>query len=398
MPPAPIDPIALAQALIRRPSVTPVDAGALDVLEGVLEPFGFACERMRFESDGAAPVENLYARLGTRRPHLCFAGHTDVVPAGDEAAWSWPPFGAEIREGKLTGRGAADMKGAIGAFAAALSRHIIQTGPPAGSVSFLITGDEEGPAVNGTVKMLQTLAARGETIDHCLVGEPTSVAALGDMAKIGRRGSLNAVLTVEGRQGHVAYPHLADNPNPKLLTLLSSLIENALDDGYERFDPSSLQITDLETGNPAHNVIPGAARARFNIRFNPNWAGPDLEAHIRARLDAAAAEAGVDYRLDVHITGSAFLSEPDRFTAILENAIEARTGLRPQLSTAGGTSDARFIKDYAKVVEFGLVGATIHKVDEFARVEEIETLTEIYGDVIAAYFNENDDGSGRSAS
>ena len=386
MPLAPLDPIALAQALIRRPSVTPNDAGALGVLEKALISLGFASERMPFEAPGTAPVDNLYARLGTARPHLCFAGHTDVVPAGDETAWRWPPFGGEIRDGRLCGRGAADMKGAIAAFAGAVSRRLAAAGAPAGSISFLITGDEEGPAVNGTRRMLKALAARGEVFDHCLIGEPTSRHALGDMAKIGRRGSLNAVLAVEGRQGHVAYPHLADNPNPKLLALLSALMEQAFDDGYERFDPSSLQITDLETGNPAHNVIPGAARARFNIRFNPNWAGPDLEAEIRTTLDRAAARNGVDYRLDVHITGTAFLSEPDHFTAMLADSIAAHTGLRPELSTSGGTSDARFIKDYARVVEFGLVGETIHRIDEFAALADIETLTEIYADLIAAYF------------
>ena len=377
-----IDPVALAQALIRRPSVTPADEGAIDVLAAALAPLGFACTRLRFEEAGEAPVDNLYARWGSGAPHFCFAGHTDVVPTGPTAAWSAPPFAAEIRDGVLMGRGAADMKGAIAAFAAAAER-VIASGVE-GAISLLITGDEEGPAVNGTRKALAWLAARGETFDHCLVGEPSSVAVLGDAMKVGRRGSMNCWLTAHGRQGHVAYPHRADNPIPRLIRLLEALAA-PLDQGYPRFQPSNLEVTDILVGNPAHNVIPGEATARFNIRFNPAWNGESLRRHIEDRLHAAAANE-TRWTLKCIVSGDAFLTEDEAFLSIVADAVERRTGLRPEASTGGGTSDARFIKDIAPVVEFGLVGATIHQIDERAPVADILALTDIYADILKAYF------------
>ncbi len=377
---AEIDPVELSRALIRRPSVTPVDEGALDVLEGVLQGLGFKSTRLKFEE-----VDNLYARYGEGPPHFCFAGHTDVVPPGDPAAWTSPPFEAALKDGRLWGRGAADMKGALAAFAAAAAR-AIEKGVIKGSLAFLITGDEEGPAVNGTRKMLAWLEEQKIPIDHCLVGEPSNPEAIGDMIKVGRRGSINCWLTVTGRQGHVAYPHLAQNPIPALMRKLLFLSETPLDKGYERFQPSSLQITDIHIGNPAHNVIPEKAAARFNIRFNPNWTGAAIEAWLRDRLDELAQELNVRYDLNAVVSGEAFLTTDMKFLGLIADCVEEKTGRRPEYSTAGGTSDARFIKDYAPVAEFGLVGATMHQTNEHVAVADIETLTDIYETVLARYY------------
>ncbi|MEM9750760.1 MAG: succinyl-diaminopimelate desuccinylase [Pseudomonadota bacterium] len=385
------DPLALARALIQRPSVTPEDAGALGVLQTALEGLGFVCERMPFEEPGAAPVDNLYARFGTGAPHFCFAGHTDVVPARDPEAWSSPPFAAETTDGALWGRGAADMKGAIAAFVAGAGA-AIASGACAGSISLLITGDEEGPAINGTRKMLAALAARGEGFDHCLVGEPTNPDALGDMIKIGRRGSANFILTVTGQSGHVGYPHLARSPLPPTLTLLNALLAEPLDDGFEGFQPSNLELTTIDVGNEVENLIPGAAEARFNVRFNPNWTGASLDAHIRARLDAALASLRRDgddplrYDLKVRVSGEAYLTSPGPFTDLVQESVAAETGRRPELSTTGGTSDARFIRQYAEVVEFGLVGKTMHKTNEHVAIADIEALSRIYAGLLERYF------------
>jgi succinyl-diaminopimelate desuccinylase len=380
-----IDPVDLAQALIRRPSVTPADEGALDIVEAALNKLSFKCWRLAFDGDGEARVDNLFARWGDTAPNFCFAGHTDVVPPGALNAWSRPPFAAMIADGLLWGRGSADMKGAIAAFITAAARVISAKGAT-GSISLLITGDEEGPAVNGTRKVLAWLKEQGQKIDHCLVGEPSGYETLGDLIKVGRRGSINCWLTVEGRQGHVAYPDRAQNPIPALSRMISSLSETRLDDGYDQFQPSSLQVTDVEVGNPAHNVIPALARARFNIRFNPNWTGVALEAHLRRRLDALAADAGVGYSLKAVISGEAFLTRDEEFLTIIADAVEARTGRRPEYSTTGGTSDARFIKDVAPVAEFGLVGASIHQVNEHAAVADIGALADIYADILVRYF------------
>jgi len=377
-----IDPIALAQDLIRCPSVTPADAGALDVLQKALEGMGFACTRLPFQDPGTDRVDNLYARLGMAGPNFCFAGHTDVVPVGDAAAWSVDPFGGEIIDGKLFGRGAADMKGAVAAFVGAVSAYLADTPRPAGSISLLITGDEEGPSINGTRKVLDRLREQGERIDACLVGEPTNPRTLGEMMKIGRRGSMNVTLTALGAQGHAAYPHMADNPLPRLAKALTLLAESPLDEGTPHFQPSTLAITSIDVGNPASNVIPAKGTAKFNIRYNDLHTPRGLEAHIRDVLE----EVGGAWDVAVQVSGDAFLTPPGPLSRIVADAVEAVTGRVPELSTSGGTSDARFIKDHCPVVEFGLVGASMHKVDEHAAVEDIRRLADIYRAVLTAFF------------
>ena len=378
----PLDPVDLTQRLIRCPSVTPIEGGALDLLQTELEKLGFVCHRLPFAEAGTETVDNLYARLGSESPNFCFAGHSDVVPVGDEAAWSAGPFDGEIQDGWLFGRGAADMKGAVAAFVAAASRYLAAEGCPTGSLSLLITGDEEGPSVNGTKKMLQWLAARGEKLDHCLVGEPTNPQDLGDMIKIGRRGSLTGWLTVKGVQGHTAYPHLADNPIHHLLPMLSALTAAPLDAGTEHFQPSTLQISSIDVGNSATNVIPARATAAFNIRFNDSHSGASLDRWLRKTFD----KVGAAYELEVQISGESFLCLPGRLSDLIATAIEETTGRTPELSTTGGTSDARFIKDHAQVAEFGLVGQTMHQVDERIPVGDLELLTQIYHKVIQGYF------------
>lgn len=385
MPQASSPTLNLCQALIRCASVTPNDAGALAVLEGHLKAAGFATQRLRFSEPGTPAVDNLYARIGAGAPYLVFAGHTDVVPPGDRSQWRFDPFAAEVAEGMVFGRGASDMKGAVAAFAAAAAAYVAEHGTISGSIGFLITGDEEGPAINGTAKLLAWAEARGERFDHCLLGEPTSAATLGDAIKIGRRGSLNAGLVVHGRQGHVAYPRRAENPIPHLMRLLDALIATPLDRGTSHFEPSNLEIVTIDVGNPAMNVIPAAAHARFNIRFNDLWTPATLEAEIARRCAAAAAGARYDLSFEP-CNASAFLTEPDRFTDLVSQAVAARTGLKPALSTSGGTSDARFIRAYCPVVEFGLVGATVHMVDERIAVADLEALTEIYRDILERYF------------
>jgi len=382
------DPLEIAIALIRCPSVTPKDEGALTVLADYLAPLGFTCERMRFSEDGTPDVDNLYARIGAGAPHFCFAGHTDVVPVGDEASWSVDPFAGEIRAGKLFGRGAADMKGSIASFVAAASR-LVREGKlieGQGSISLLITGDEEGPGINGTAKMLKALKSRGETIDHCLVGEPTCVSTLGDMVKIGRRGSINGWLTVRGQQGHVAYPHLADNPLPRLIEMLRRLDARVLDEGNAHFQPSNFEITSIDTGNATTNLIPGVARAMMNIRFNDEHSGESLDRWMRGVFDQVTQEMGGAYEFESKISGEAFITEPGGFSALISQAIEKVTGLTPELSTSGGTSDARFIRAYAPVVEFGLANQTMHKVDEHVPAADIGRLADIYEAVLRGYF------------
>ena len=374
------EPVGLAQALIRCPSVTPEDHGALDVVEHALERLGFTCHRLTFEEDGTAPVGNLYARVGKGPPHLCFAGHTDVVPPGDLAGWRVDPFAGEIVDGVLYGRGAVDMKGAIACFVAAAARFLDQH-RPAGSISCLITGDEEGPAINGTRKVLDWLVRRGEKLDACLVGEPTNAERLGDTLKIGRRGSLTGRLTVRGVQGHVAYPERADNPIPRLLAMLRALSEEPLDGGTDRFQPSQLVITSVDVGNPASNLIPAAAAATFNVRFNDRYTARTLESALRARLDGNGGE----YRLEVHGGAEAFLTTPGLLTDLMRTLIERELGVVPELSTTGGTSDARFLQSLCPVVEFGLVGATIHQVDERVPVADLEALTRVYHALLASF-------------
>ena len=380
-----LDPVRLAQDLIRCPSVTPADAGALDVLAAALGRIGMRCHRLPFSADGTPTIDNLYARIGSGGPHFCFAGHTDVVPVGDTASWSVDPFGAEIIDGRLYGRGAVDMKSAIAAFAAAADRFVSHRGRDfAGSISLLITGDEEGPAINGTVKMLAWLKERGETIDACVVGEPTNPRNLGDMVKIGRRGSLVGTLSVQGVQGHTAYPHLADNPLPRLVRMLTALVDTPLDEGTAHFQPSNLQLTTIDVGNSAANVIPARAKAVFNIRFNDLHSGRSLERWLRDRLDAVDP----NYALAIAITGESFLTPPGPLSALLVDAIRRVTGRTPELSTTGGTSDARFIKDHCAVAEFGLSGETMHKTDERVALADIAALADIYETVLDGFFSQ----------
>lgn len=373
----PLDSVELAQALIRRPSVTPADAGAMAVIEQALSGLGFNCRRMRF-----GQIENLYARRGTEGPNLCFAGHTDVVPTGATAAWRHDPFAGRIEDGLLYGRGTVDMKGAIAAFIAAIP----PTAGPTGSLSLLITGDEEGLAVDGTRRVVETLMAEGERIDHCLVGEPSSSAKLGDMIKVGRRGNVNAWITVEGTQGHVAYPDRAANPAPVLINLLARLIQHRLDAGYPEFQPSNLEVTALAAEDVANNVTPATASARLNIRFNPTHTGASLTRWLEAECESARLTFPGTVGLKTVIKGEPFLTPPERFVHMVADVVEATLGLRPELSTSGGTSDARYIRALCPVIELGLVGTTMHKVNESTAVNEIVALTRVYRTVIERYF------------
>eukprot|EP01132_Coremiostelium_polycephalum_P008923 gene8923-10937_t len=389
------DPVKNLAQLIACPSVTPAEGGALTTLEAMLAPLGFSVERPIFSEDGTPDVENLYARRSGNGPHLMFAGHTDVVPIGDAAAWTYPPFSAAIHKGEMYGRGAVDMKGGIACFAAAVARYIAKNGALKGSISFLITGDEEGPSINGTGKLLEWAKARGETWDAAIVGEPTNPDKLGDMIKIGRRGSLSGTITVHGVQGHAAYPHLADSPVRGLVTLVDSLLYPAFDKGTKNFQATNLEVTTIDVGNPAVNVIPAKATATFNIRFNDTWTDETLMAEIHNRLDKASGrrklrpgrKTPVNYELVWRDRPShVFLTHDEKLIGTLTASVEAVTGRRPQLSTSGGTSDARFIKDYCPVVEFGLVGQTMHMVDERVAVADLETLTQIYERFIADFF------------
>ncbi|MGO9389752.1 succinyl-diaminopimelate desuccinylase [Rhodoblastus sp.] len=377
--------VALTRELIQKPSVTPADAGALDILETRLRAAGFSTQRLPFSDEGTPDIDNLYARIGDSAPYLLFAGHTDVVPPGDSAKWRADPFAGEIIDGELVGRGAADMKGGIAAFAAAACAYVEKRQRPKGSIGFLITGDEEGPAINGTIKMLEWLKQRGEHFDHAIVGEPTNAQMLGDMIKIGRRGSLNGRLVVRGVQGHVAYPQRADNPVGHLLALCAALKDEPLDSGTEWFDASNLEITSIDIGNAATNVIPAEAVVRFNIRFNDNWTPESLKEEIRRRLSSARPAEKFELAFDP-CNALSFITQPGPFTELVAGAIEAETGRRPEFSTSGGTSDARFIARYGPVVEFGLVGKTMHQIDERVALTDIDGLTAIYARILETYF------------
>ena len=387
MSPPPADPVTLARDLLRCPSVTPAEGGALALLERVLKGAGFAVHRVTFAEPGTAPVENLFARIGDEKPNICFAGHTDVVPPGDPASWSHPPFAGDIAGDVLYGRGAVDMKGAVAcAMAASLDHLAAHGGRPKGSISFLITGDEESIAVNGTIKLLQWAAERGERFDHCILGEPSNASSIGDTIKVGRRGSLNGTLVITGKQGHVAYPQLADNPVRGLTALMSALMAAPLDHGSAHFDASNLEFTSIDIGNPVVNLIPGEARARFNIRFNDCHSQTSLKTLIE-RLAADAARERVKWRIDWEPSNAdSFFTGPSPFLDLVVAAIKEVTGQAPKLSTTGGTSDARFIKDYCPVLEFGLVGATMHQVDERTAVADLATLTAVYRKILDRYF------------
>jgi succinyl-diaminopimelate desuccinylase len=386
----PADPLAIARDLLHCPSVTPAEGGALAYLEGVLKRADFETYRITISEPGTEPIDNLYARVGTGTPHLMFAGHTDVVPPGEQP-WSHPPFAAEVADNVLYGRGAVDMKGAIACKLAATLDHLAANGGKPqkngnGSISFLITGDEEGIAVNGTVKLLKWAAARGEKFDHCVLGEPGNVAELGDTIKLGRRGSQNGVLVVAGKMGHVAYPHRAENPVRGLVKLMGALMDEPLDKGSRKFDPSNLEFTSIDIGNPTVNLIPGEARARFNIRFNDCHSYASLKALVEQRATKATA-GKVRWRIDWEPSNAnVFYTEPSAFTDVVISAVAEVTGKQPKLSTSGGTSDARFIKEYCPVVEFGLVGTTMHATDERVPVSDLVKLTAIYRRILEKYF------------
>jgi succinyl-diaminopimelate desuccinylase len=381
------DPLVIARELLRCPSVTPMEGGALQYLEDLLKRAGFAVHRVKFHEQGTADIENLYARIGTEAPNLVFAGHTDVVPAGEVKAWTHLPFAGEVADGYLYGRGAVDMKGGIAcAIAAALDYLAANGGKPKGSISFLITGDEESIAINGTVKLVIWAAARGEKFDHCILGEPSNVRELGDTIKIGRRGSLNGLLTVSGKQGHVAYPDRADNPVRGIVALIDAIMNEPLDKDSAHFQPSNLEFTSIDVGNPTVNLIPGEAKARFNIRFNDCHTQDSLKRLIEER---ALKAAGGNIRFSLQFEPSnadVFVVETGPFTELVAGAVTEVTSRKPELSTTGGTSDARFIKNYCPVVEFGLVGQTMHQTDERVALADLCGLTAIYRRVLEKYF------------
>jgi succinyl-diaminopimelate desuccinylase len=385
------DALSIARDLIRCPSVTPADAGALGVLEKALTAAGFMCHRLTFSEPGTADVDNLYARIGTDGPHITFAGHTDVVPPGDESAWSVGAFSGEVKDGFLHGRGAVDMKGGIACSVAAVLEHLAANDdkPRAdgkGSISFLITGDEEDVSINGTIKLLKWAAERGEKFDHCVLGEPSNVETLGDTIKVGRRGSQSGTLYVDGMQGHVAYPHRAANPVPDISRLIVAISDEPLDHGSAQFQASNLEFTSVDVGNTASNVIPGQARAKFNIRYNDNHSQASLRELVETRLTKACGN-----RIRARIiwepsNSNVFVTKPGPFTELAVSAIEDVTGRKPELSTSGGTSDARFISSYCPVIEFGLVGQTMHQIDERVPVVDLEKLTQVYRGILARYF------------
>jgi succinyl-diaminopimelate desuccinylase len=382
-------PVELARELIRCPSITPADAGALDVLERALAHAGFECRRLTFSEDGTPPIDNLFARIGLGAPHLCFAGHIDVVPPGDESLWSFPPFGGVVEDGVLYGRGACDMKGAIAAFAAAATAFAKAKGDDIpGSISLLITGDEEGPAINGTRKVLDWMSANGEQPDHALVGEPTNATRLGEAIKIGRRGSLNGRLVVSGVQGHVAYPQLANNPLKGLIAVLARLYDSPLDFGSAYFSPSNFEVTSIDVGNEATNVIPVKAEAMFNIRYNDRHSADSLKSKIWETATKILEPGGLQFELSFEPPSNTFLTEPGPLDSILTLAVREVTGITPSLSTDGGTSDARFIKELCPVVEFGLLTKTIHKIDENVSLVDLDQLTAVYRRFLDLYFEE----------
>lgn len=379
---SPIDPVDLTARLVRCPSVTPADAGALDILHDLLSGAGFECA---WADRGG--IRNLFARWGKKGNTRCFGfnGHTDVVPIGDAADWTFPPFGAQIKDGVMYGRGTTDMKSGVAAFAAAAVDFVHDT-PPDGAIVLAITGDEEADGVDGTCALLDYMAQAGERMDVCLVGEPTCPDTMGDMIKIGRRGSLNAHFRVQGQQGHAAYPHRANNPLPALMRLMDGLASHALDAGTEHFDPSTLAIVTVDTGNPATNVIPATCRGTVNIRFNDTHSGESLSQWLQEQAAAVGKEFGVEITVDISISGESFITPPGDLSSLVSKAVAAETGVTPELSTSGGTSDARFVKHHCPVVEFGLVGKTMHAVDENVEVDQIDQLKSIYTRVLRDYF------------
>lgn len=388
-------PAELLRELIQCRSITPEEGGALSCLEGHLKRLGFETHRVVFSDENTPDVDNLYARLGTSAPHICFAGHTDVVPVGEEMDWSSGPFEGAIEDGMMIGRGTVDMKGGIACFLASVEAYLNENSAPVGSISFLITGDEEGPSINGTDKLLKWAKERGEVFDACIVGEPSNPAVIGDAIKIGRRGSMSGRITIKGVQGHSAYPHLADNPVRGMMDMLDSLLADPFDEGTENFQPTNLEVTSVDVGNTATNVIPGNATAAFNVRFNDTWSGESLREEIIRRLEEGTSKGRIrrgkntPAKFEIEWLGRispVFLTSDETLVKTLSDAIEAETGNRPELSTGGGTSDARFVKDYCPVVEFGLVGKTMHQVNECVALDDLDKLTAIYGRFLKKYF------------
>ncbi len=375
-----IDPVALTQALVKCRSITPADDGALDVVANTLIPLGFEVHRLRFEEEGTAPIDNIFARFGTEGPHLCYLGHTDVVPPGDESIWKHPPFSATIEDGILYGRGTADMKGCNAAFIAAVSR-LLNEQRPKGSISLLITGDEESVAINGTVKVIEWMNQNNQIPDVAIVGEPSNASAMGQTLRVGRRGSLNGTLTVTGIQGHSAYPERADNPVPRLIRLLSSIIDHSFDDGTEHFPPTHLVVSSVDVGNPAANVIPSKATALLNMRFNNLWTKDSLE----TKLNELLKTTGEPYELKIWSNAASFITEPGDWTNLVRDAVEKISGKVPKFDTGGGTSDARFIAPHCPTVEYGLLNATIHKTDEHTTVSDLKELTDTYTEILRKY-------------
>ena len=378
------DPLELTTELIKCRSVTPQNDGAIELLSEKLQKIGFNCEIVEFSENDSDSIKNLWAKIGDKSPTLSFAGHTDVVPEGDETLWESPPFDGINDGNKIIGRGAVDMKGSIGSFISAISIFLDKNGKQFnGSISLIITGDEEGKAVNGTQKLLEWMEKNNHTFDDCIVGEPTNPNKLGEMIKIGRRGSTNITLTLKGNEGHVAYPQLADNPIPKLILILNELIKEPLDEGNEYFDASNLEITSIDAGNSASNVIPPEISAKLNIRYNDNFTKEKIESEIESRLK----KHDYEYSINFEHSGDSFITEPGEFVNNLSKIVEKHCKITPTLSTTGGTSDARFIKNYGRVVEFGLVGASMHKINEYSNNADIEKLKDIYLDVLNHYFS-----------
>lgn len=390
-----LDAVSLTQQLVRKNTVTPISTPALDVLEMHLGHTGFAITKLPFSEVGYDDTDNLYAQIGSGTPHLCFAGHVDVVPAGAVEDWSHDPFSGDIEDGKLYGRGTADMKGGVACFVAAAVKYVVEDPNFAqgqnGTISFLITGDEESVAINGTPKMLNWLAEQNIKLDHCIVGEPSNPAYMGEEIKVGRRGSMVGSLTLFGSQGHIAYPERADNPMPRLAVVLERLCNDALDEGTNLFQPSNLQVTSVDVGNQATNIIPQSVTVKFGIRYNNLHDFDSLEALLKTKFDAIHEELGGRYEVDYFHSGEAFYTEDKVLVKLVSDAVKKHSGHTPKLSTAGGTSDARFIKNLCPVVEFGLVGATMHKVDEHVEVNDIVILTDIYHEIICNYFGNSAD-------
>jgi succinyl-diaminopimelate desuccinylase len=381
-----ISEVSLARDLVKCQSVTPKDDGAINVVAKNLKKLGFKCQIMEFQEKGTAKIKNLYAKIGKESPNLCFAGHTDVVPVGDLKSWTVNPFGGVIKNQKLIGRGVSDMKGSISCFVAAVSEFLKRNKKLKGSISFLITGDEETVAINGTQKVVEKLIQKKEKIDFCIVGEPTNENRLGEMIKIGRRGSMTGHLTILGTQGHVAYPHTSNNPSTIIVDVLNKIKNLKLDRGNKDFEPSNLEVTKITIDNTADNIIPAEAKASFNIRFNNLHTSSSLKKKLNRIFSFASQKSKANYKIKYHVSGESFLTKPNKTVYMIKNVIKKSTKINPVLSTTGGTSDARFIKKIAPCIEFGLIAKTIHQVDEMARISDLKKLKNIYLDILVNYF------------